>query len=67
LADPAILAPTGAIQAFLNATSLQHILDDFAVLVPDFLAMHENFTFDLETSNKRLYSVRLSQARIDTL
>jgi hypothetical protein len=60
---------TGAIQAYLNATSLNDLLDDFAIIMPDFIASEEDFTFDIDLKKRkhadlRLYGVRLEKVDI---
>jgi hypothetical protein len=40
-------------------------VDDFAVIMPDFLAMNENFTFDIALNKSFLYSVKMTGIRLE--
>lgn len=57
--------PTGAIQAFFNVSSISQLFDDFAVIMPDFLAANENFTIDLNLKQGLLYHVKMTDMRFE--
>lgn len=54
----------GGIQTYLNATSLQRLADDFAIIVPDFIAREENFTFDIDLQKTFLYDLKLNDIKV---
>lgn len=58
---------TGGIQAFINATSLHTILDDFATVMPDFIERESDFSFDFDLSNGFIYDMRINGIKIKKL
>lgn len=60
------LTSQGALQVSMNASSLQSLVDDFSVIVPDFIAANENFTFDLDMPSL-LYDVKMTGVRVEQL
>lgn len=51
----------------MSATSLNKIIDDFSIIMPDFIASNENFTFDLDLSNAYLYDLKINGIKFKKL
>jgi hypothetical protein len=54
---------------FLNATSINNLLDDFAIVMPDFLAREDDIIFDLDLrrhfmTDLQLYGVKIMEIDI---
>lgn len=58
---------TGAIQGFFNVTSLQTLLDDFAQVMPDFLARQSDFAFDVDLANGWVYDLKVNGIKLRQL
>ena len=46
---------------------MNHILDDFSEIIPDFLARESDFSFDLDISNGYVYDMRVSGIKLKQL
>jgi len=54
---------------FMNATSINNLLDDFAIVMPDFLAREDDLIFDLDLrknfmTDLQLYGVKIMEIDI---